>query len=79
MPSYDHYVEAERIASMIEAQGLVGRAQYIRQAMQAFSGTEIFMALRFHLLPLLEDFTLAPSIRAQVSTLIDEIERSLAP
>lgn len=78
MNSYDHYAEAKSIADQIEAVGFAEEASAVRDAIDTgFSGTEIFMKLRFHLSPLQKNTKIDSAARSRIAVLVNKIDAAL--
>jgi hypothetical protein len=79
MGTLDHYTEAGSIADAIERQGFANVAENIRTAIsQGFSGTEIFMKLRFYLAPLTHSVVLDEKTKFRIQMLHDALDRALS-
>jgi hypothetical protein len=78
MNTFDHYAAARNLINLLEAEGLKHEALILRSAMEEGStGTEILMALRFHLTKILQVlptntalFTCASSLLNQLNILV---------
>lgn len=79
MGTLDHYSEARSIADAIERQGYATVAENIRTAISyGFSGTEIFMKLRFYLAPLTHAVALDEKTKSRIQMLHDVLDRALS-
>jgi hypothetical protein len=77
--SHDHYAVAREIAGKLATEGFPERSQRILNAIAAGStGTEILMALRWHLREMLRaDPGISPETRQRMSELLLQIDASL--
>lgn len=75
----DYYAEALNIAQLLEADELMAEAQAIRDAISSGStGTEILMALRWHLQRLDKELPqMRPKMRDQIRDLTSAISSGL--
>jgi len=74
MSNFDHYAAAQDLISRFEAEGNVEDASELRLAIQDGStGTEILMALRFHLSEILRRVPLTGESRIRASRLLAEL------
>ena len=76
MSSFDHYSAAEKIAKLLESEGKGEWSRKISNAMEeSFSGTEILMALRWHLKECLDSLKdLSPTTVLEIKRLLVEID-----
>jgi hypothetical protein len=75
---YDHYTEAKKIAARLGHLGWEVEAAKINEAIETgFSGTKIFMELRFLLTPFLYIQTLPADLKIEIGKLHDELDMAL--
>ena len=78
MALLDHYGEATAIAKELDEKGRGGDAAKMHDAMSNGStGTEILMALRHSVEPLLKDPEIAPDMRDRLARLHSSLRRAL--
>lgn len=78
MTNFDHYAAARTLISHLEHAGLASEAAALVAAMEdGATGTEIFMALRFHLSEILNRAHLPVDARKLASRLMNELDDTL--
>lgn len=78
MRDFDHYSAARNLISRLEADGYGSDATKLQSAMDdGATGTEIFMALRFHLSDIIQRVQLRGGAQILASQLLDELNRAL--
>ncbi len=76
---FDHYSAAKKIAESLNQEGYESVAIQITDDLEGFSGTEIFMALRFHLDKfLVSKADCSANLKESISELLAELARGLA-
>jgi len=76
--SYDHYQETEELISMLGNAGLKQYGESLQRAMdEGATGTEIFMALRWHIDQLLAEPSMDDVIKAKAKRLLNELDKAL--
>lgn len=76
--SYDHYQETEELISMLENAGLTHYGESLQRVMEeGATGTEIFMALRWHIGQLLAEPPMDDVIKAKAKRLLNELDKAL--
>jgi len=74
MSNFDYYLEARDLISRLKSEGDDESASKLRSAMEGgATGTEILMALRFHLAEIIKNIPLRDETRIQASRLLVEI------
>jgi len=78
MNNFDYYGVAEEIISRMENEGHAAEAANLRGAMEeGATGTEIFMALRFHLAGIVRRKILKGDLSTMASTLLERLTDAL--
>jgi len=78
MSNFDYYAAAEELISRLDQEGHVGEAAKLRAAIEEGStGTEIFMALRFHLAEIIKRASLKGELQIKASRLLAELNDAL--
>lgn len=78
MKKYDHYAVAQELIFHLEKEGHANDAANLRAAMEDGStGTEIFMALRFHLEDMLRKLYLKEDTHLKALRLLSELNDAL--
>lgn len=78
MSNFDHYAAAQELISRLESEGHAADAAKLRAAMEDGStGTEIFMALRFHLAEIVRRTPLKGETQTKASRLLGELNDAL--
>jgi hypothetical protein len=79
MSKFDYYAEARDLISRLDSDGYDEDASKLRSAMEdGATGTEIFMALRFHLSEILRKIPLRDEVQIRASRLLSELNDALA-
>lgn len=80
MNEFDHYAVANDLIERLESDGHGRDARTLRDAIErGATGTEIFMALQFHLREILTRRTLSEGIREIGTTLLSALDLALEP
>lgn len=78
MNNFDHYAATRELIKDLHSKGHINEANLLLEAMEnGATGTEIFMALRFHLLEILQQDRLEESSNVLAIKLIKELDRVL--
>ena len=78
MSNFDHYVAARDLISLLEKEGCATDAAKLRSAIEdGATGTEILMALRFHLSGIIRQVSLKGESQVRASTLLAELNDAL--
>lgn len=78
MSNFDYYAATEELISRLEQDGHVRDAAKLRSAIEEGStGTEIFMALRFHLAEIVRSVPLKGESQIKASRLLGELNDAL--
>lgn len=78
MTKYDHYAAARDLISQLDAEGYAEHASKLQAAMEeGATGTEIFMALRFHLSEIVQRVSLQGETKLRASRLLSELNNAL--
>jgi len=78
MSNFDHYAAARDLMSRLDNDGYAADAATLRSAMEnGATGTEIFMALRFHLSEIIRRVPLKGESQIQASRLLAELNEAL--
>lgn len=78
MSDFDHYAAARRLISQLSHAGYTAEATSLNAAIEeGATGTEIFMALRFHLSKIIQSVPLKGESQILASRLLAELEDAL--
>lgn len=78
MSNFDHCEAARDLISQLDSNGYAADASRLRSAMEdGATGTEIFMALRFHLSEIIRRVPLKGELQIQASRLLTELNDAL--
>lgn len=78
MSSFDHYAATRDLIANLEHAGCSNEAAVLRNAIaEGSTGTEIFMAIRFHIAEIISRVPLAPDIGESASRLLAELDKAL--
>lgn len=78
MSTYDHYVEAKKVAELLAEEGHAAVGQSLLQAIAGgTSGTEIFMRLKYHLEQVLNAPDLSAQTGGRVRLLYEKLDEAL--
>lgn len=78
MSNFDYYAAAKDLISRLESDGYADDASKLRSAMEeGATGTEIFMALRFHLSEVVRRVPLKGESQTRASRLLAELNDAL--
>lgn len=76
--AYDHYQETEELISMLKNTDIKHYGESLQRAMdEGATGTEIFMALRWHVRQLLAESSMDDVMRAKAKRLLNELDKAL--
>ena len=76
---YNHYDIARKIVNYLRHEGFSSLAEQLEEDLGGFSGTEIFLALRWHLKQFLETRQeCSKGLKSLIDELIQELDSALA-
>jgi hypothetical protein len=76
---YNHYDIARKIVKYLRQEGFSDVAEQLEEDLGGFSGTEIFMALRWHLKQFLETKQeCSEGLKSLIDKLLQELDSALA-
>lgn len=79
MSKFDYYAAARDLITRLDSDGHGEYASKLRSAIEdGATGTEIFMALRFHLSEILRKIPLRDEVQIRASRLLSELNDALA-
>lgn len=78
MTNYDHYTAARDVISRLKAEGHAADASKLQAAIEeGATGTEILMALRFHLSEIIRNVILQNESKKKALELLSELNNAL--
>ena len=78
MTTFNHYAAVQDLILRLEREGFAAGAEDLRLAVEGgATGTEIFMALRFHLLGIIKRGNLIAETRQSAMELVTKLEEGL--
>lgn len=78
MSKFDHYLAAHNLIALLEDEGHEAEAAKLRSSIEdGATGTEILMALRFHLSEIMRQVSLSGEAQKQASRLLAELNSAL--
>lgn len=78
MTNFDHYTATRELISLLDQGGYKSEAVALKAAMdEGATGTEIFMALRFHLAEIIKRVPLKGDSQILASRLLAELDEAL--
>jgi hypothetical protein len=78
MSNFDYYAAARNLITLLYTEGHAIEAEELKDAMEnGATGTEILMALRFHLAKIIRSVSLKGALQIHALKLLSELDKSL--